>query len=90
MCLSENPDKSLIPQNTFYCYELLSVETTPSGTVLKTRRCPFYKYKVIDPNINWQEPFCELFDETDLLLDDQVKICGHGLPCDGGEDCDWD
>ena len=40
-------DEKSIPHGE-YCYEILSVNSSLNGTVIKTRRCPFFVFKTVD------------------------------------------
>lgn len=69
-------DKSLIPKG-HYCYETVGVEHTIEGVKITTRRCPYFEWKCVDDGLNWHEGYCNLVEDTDILLDDLTKICNE-------------
>lgn len=60
-------NKDPIPKDTFYCHDR------------QGKPCPYWTR--IDKN-NKDAPIfhCEFLDEEDVLLSDQVTICGVGMP----------
>jgi len=71
-------DENNIPYGE-YCYEILSVNSSSSGTVIKTRRCPFFVFKTVDDGNDWREAYCNFIDDTAWELDEHLKICGKNL-----------
>jgi len=66
--MSDVSDLSVIPKNTDYCYEIISIDHKNGG--MKIKLCPY-----------WTEDKCLLVGYSDIiLLPDQVKICGIGEP----------
>lgn len=74
-------DKSLIPRGE-YCYEIQSIESSKGGTVIKTKRCPFFVFKTVDDGLDWKEAYCNYVEDTSWKLDEQLKICGINLSRD--------
>jgi hypothetical protein len=68
-------DTKNIPQGD-YCYEILSVDmdTQPLPTI-HVKPCP-YLGKKIDAEWNEERYYCSFVKDFDILLDNQVKICG--------------
>lgn len=71
-------DESAVPYGE-YCYEIEGVESSKSGTKIRTRRCPYFVFKDVDADSKWKEPFCLLLNDTFWQLDEQVKMCGKNL-----------
>ena len=70
----------LIPSGP-YCYEIVAFATAEDGTPTpKTRVCPFWERRVDEDGTS--QAYCAYLDEgeDDLLLLDQVKVCGVNDP----------
>ena len=69
-----------------YCYEMLSFDQEKCA--MNVKYCPYLKEK-IDPEWNEERCFCSLIGAFDILLDDQVKICGINDDISPEEEKEW-
>jgi hypothetical protein len=73
--VKKNIDTKRIP-NGEYCYEFLSVDMDALPLpIMHVEPCPYLERK-IDPEWNEERCFCSAFQCFDVLLDNQVKVCG--------------
>lgn len=74
-------DKTNIPYGK-YCQQIQSVESSKNGTVIKTLRCPYFTFKLVDEGLNWREAYCTFIEDSSWKLDEHMKICGINLTKD--------